>query len=310
MQTPAWLARFAPFDEARAHRVQADGAELCVLELPGDGRDDGPCAVLVHGFPDTPASMAPLAGRLHARGWRVLLPVLRGYAPSSPVTVRDAGVDRLGADVLAVCDALDARDALLVGHDWGAISVMSAAVQAPERALHLVALAVPPIAAFVRNSARHPRQLVRSAYIARFQRPGAARRELLRDDLALVDALWRRWSPGLPEADAAPYIEATKHALRDPAHAGAAIALYRAFVPRTAAWPAAARVAFAKVPATATFVAGADDGCIGPQIFDGAARHVAGPCAVHIVERAGHWIHLEQLDAVEQIVVTAEAARG
>ena len=46
------------------------------------GPKDGPLALCLHGFPDTPYGWRKVAPRLAAAGWRVVAPFMRGYAPS------------------------------------------------------------------------------------------------------------------------------------------------------------------------------------------------------------------------------------
>jgi len=53
---------------------------------------EGPDAVLVHGFPDTPHSFAALQAALSGGGWRVTVPWLRGYHPNTIVPGRRYGL--------------------------------------------------------------------------------------------------------------------------------------------------------------------------------------------------------------------------
>src|SRR5436305_1290604 len=104
---------------------------------------EGPDAVLVHGFPDTPHSFAAVQAAFAGGGWRVSVPWLRGYHPNTIVPGRRYDPETLGRDVLDLLDAIGASRALLVGHDWGALSAYAAAALAPERVAGIVAIAVP-----------------------------------------------------------------------------------------------------------------------------------------------------------------------
>ena len=55
------------------------GNETAYLEWGSDG----PLALLLHGFPDTPRSFDAVAQALAAQGFRVVAPWLRGYAPTA-----------------------------------------------------------------------------------------------------------------------------------------------------------------------------------------------------------------------------------
>ena len=110
------------------------------------GPDDGPLALLLHGYPDTPWAWRHLAPVLADRGYRVVAPFLRGYAPTGLAPDGCYQPGALVADAIALRRALgDHRPALLVGHDWGAIAAYGAAVHAPALWDRVVTMAVPPL---------------------------------------------------------------------------------------------------------------------------------------------------------------------
>jgi pimeloyl-ACP methyl ester carboxylesterase len=149
--------------------------------------------VYLHGFPDHPPTATPFLEALAARGHRVLAPWLRGYAPSPLGGPYD--LDTLAADVCALVDRWSPdRPVALVGHDWGAAITYALCDAAPARIARAVTLALPHPLTFLRRLRRLD-QLRRSWYMLAFQLPGAGRVAAARD-LALVDHLWRTWSPG------------------------------------------------------------------------------------------------------------------
>ena len=85
------------------------------------GPPDGPIALCLHGFPDTPYGLRKVAPMLVDAGWRVVAPFMRGYAPSSIPTDGSYHVGALMDDALQVLDAAGptGRD-VVIGHDWGA----------------------------------------------------------------------------------------------------------------------------------------------------------------------------------------------
>src|SRR5690606_29534109 len=84
---------------------------------------EGPLALVVHGFPDTPRSWERMLRALAAAGYRAVAPWTRGYAPTGVPADGDYRVARLGADINALHAALGGGDdAVLIGHDWGAIA--------------------------------------------------------------------------------------------------------------------------------------------------------------------------------------------
>src|SRR5215475_9218948 len=82
------------------------------------GPAGGPPVFLLHGFPYDVHAYDEVAPPLVAAGCRVITPYLRGYGPTrflSPDTPRSGQQAALGADLLALMDALDIRSAVLAG---------------------------------------------------------------------------------------------------------------------------------------------------------------------------------------------------
>lgn len=114
-----------------------------VVRLPAAASDPQaaarPAVVLVHGTPGSLFSWSDLvfgAGRLAGRAPLVLVDVL-GHG------ITDAEIDELGfqdcADwIVAVLEALDLRDVVLVGHSYGGEFAWRAALDAPDRVARLV----------------------------------------------------------------------------------------------------------------------------------------------------------------------------
>jgi len=105
---------------------------------------NGPVVVLVHGFPELWYSWRHQLPILATAGYHVVAPDLRGYGESdiSPADESFA-VSNQTTDLIGLMDALDARRAVLVGHDWGANIAWACAERYPERVAALVALSVP-----------------------------------------------------------------------------------------------------------------------------------------------------------------------
>jgi pimeloyl-ACP methyl ester carboxylesterase len=101
--------------------------------------------LLLHGWPDSIRTWNPVAPRLAAQGWRVIVPALRGFAPTRflhPETPRSGQLSALGRDVLELVQALKLERPALVGHDWGARAAANACALQPGVASHLVLLSV------------------------------------------------------------------------------------------------------------------------------------------------------------------------
>src|SRR5581483_6923111 len=199
--------------------IRANGMEFAYLEAEGPG----PLVLCLHGFPDTAWSMAGLLRRLAAAGFRAVAPFMRGYPPGAIPDDRDYSGLALGRDVIALAEHFGAQDALVVGHDWGAVAAYAAAALRPDRIKRIVTAAVPHPRRFLLRPTRA--QLRASHYMFKFQLPGWERR-VRENDFAWLERLVRSWSPGWTPPEA--YLATIKSAFAEPARLSAALGYYRA----------------------------------------------------------------------------------
>jgi len=280
----------------RTHAFAVDGLSVHAYVF---GPARGPLALALHGFPDDPRSLFGLARVLTAAGYRVLAPYLRGYGPTGLAPDGRYDPERLGRDVLGLIRAAGAERALVVGHDWGAVAGYAAANLEPRAIAGLVALAVPPPGVLLANLRRDPGQLKRSAYMTLGRLPGGGRLLQARNG-ALIERLWRRWSPGWnPPAE---HLARVKHTFDYPGTPQAALAYYRALLPARP-WKLAAnlRLLGAPLQPPTLILGGRRDGCLGPRLYAGAEGACAGTLELRMLE-AGHWLHLERPDEVQEYV--------
>lgn len=285
-----------------ARHLTANGVDIAYLEA---GPADGPLALCLHGFPDHAPTWRHLMPRLADAGYRVVAPWLRGYAPTGLAPDGNYQVASLALDALALTDALAGDgDAVIVGHDWGAIATHTAVAHRPDRFSRMVALAVPHAAAMGAHLFE-PEQLKRMWYQFFFQLPTADVVVPL-GDYAVIDTLWRDWSPGYtPDPEDLRALKATFDA---PGALGAALDYYRFVHGTKASDPAldAVQGAFlAPIPVPTLYLHGADDGCMGAGMVSEAELTPWYPAGVEIVvvPNAGHFLHLEQPDAVNSRIV-------
>jgi pimeloyl-ACP methyl ester carboxylesterase len=107
------------------------------------GRADGPVVVLLHGWPYDIHSFAEVMPLLAAAGYRVIVPYLRGYGSTrflSDATMRNAQQSALARDTIDLMDALQIRQAIIAGFDWGARTANIVAALWPERCKALVSV--------------------------------------------------------------------------------------------------------------------------------------------------------------------------
>lgn len=118
-------------------------ASLLRIAYYDEGSRDGQTVILMHGFPYDINSFAEVAPRLVEKGYRVVVPYLRGYGETqflNQSTHRSAEQAALGYDLLTLMDALGVEHAILAGFDWGTIPVNVVAALWPERCDGMVAV--------------------------------------------------------------------------------------------------------------------------------------------------------------------------
>lgn len=107
------------------------------------GPADGPAVILLHGWPYDIHSYAEVAPLLAYKGYRVIIPYLRGYGTTnflSADTMRNGQPSAFAADVIELMDALKIEKAIIAGFDWGARSADIVAALWPERVKALVSV--------------------------------------------------------------------------------------------------------------------------------------------------------------------------
>jgi pimeloyl-ACP methyl ester carboxylesterase len=107
------------------------------------GPADGPPVILLHGWPYDIHSFVDVTPALASKGYRVLVPNLRGYGATrflSNDSFRNGQPSALAVDVIDFMDALKIEKALLAGFDWGARSADIVAALWPARVKALVAV--------------------------------------------------------------------------------------------------------------------------------------------------------------------------
>ena len=282
----------------KAGVVHARGIDFHTLEA-----GDGPLVLCLHGFPDLARSFCHQLPALAAAGFRAVAPFMRGYAPT---TVPPDGCYQsaaLAEDAVALIEALGYEDAVVFGHDWGAVAGYGAAIVAPERVRKLVTAAVPHAAQVMTAFTTNYAQLKRSWYMFFFQSP-LAEVAIAHDDYAFIDRLWRDWSPGwsYPPDEMA----ALKDTFRRPGVLEAALGYYRAMFNPALQDPTLAisqgRM-MELVPVPTMCIHGADDGCIGAELFEGMADLFPRGLRVEVIPGAGHFVHRERPETVNRLVL-------
>jgi pimeloyl-ACP methyl ester carboxylesterase len=126
---------FGPLKQINAGLLNVGYAEA--------GKSDGPAVVLLHGWPYDIHSFVDVAPLLAEKGYRVIVPYLRGYGTTrflSSETFRNGEPAVVALDLLALMDALKIERAILGAFDWGARTADIIAALYPQRCKALVSV--------------------------------------------------------------------------------------------------------------------------------------------------------------------------
>src|SRR5258707_4500021 len=172
--------------------VRASNLNFTVLEM---GESKSPLVLCLHGFPDTAHSFRHQMPALAAAGYHCVAPFMRGYVPTEPAPDGRYDSAALSEDALALITALGYEDAIVFGHDWGAVAAYGAAAASPDRVSKLVTAAVGYGSGFFEALVTNYAQQRRSWYMFFFQTKIAEAAVSL-NDFAFLEKLWADWSPG------------------------------------------------------------------------------------------------------------------
>jgi non-specific protein-tyrosine kinase len=154
----------------------------------------------VHGWPELAHSWRNQIPALAAAGYRVVAPDMRGYGESAaPAPVEDYTILHLVGDLVGLLDHLKAEQAIVIGHDWGAVVAWHAALLRPDRFRAVAAMSV----AHTLRPAHAPIATLRSLgydnfYWMYFQEPGVAEAELERDVTLSLRKIYHAASGDVP----------------------------------------------------------------------------------------------------------------
>jgi pimeloyl-ACP methyl ester carboxylesterase len=192
------------------------------------GPADGPAVILLHGWPYDIHSFVDVAPLLAARGYRVIVPYLRGYGTTtflSSETMRNGQQSAVALDVIALMDALKILTAIVAGFDWGARTAAIMATLWPERCKAIVSVSGYLIGSPAANQAPYPPKPTLAFWYQYYFATEIGRigyEKYLHDFARLI---WETASPKWNFDDAT--FERSAAALKNPDHVAIAIHNYR-----------------------------------------------------------------------------------
>jgi pimeloyl-ACP methyl ester carboxylesterase len=273
------------------------GALDVAVELRGP--ESGTPVVLLHGFPDDVRTYDGAVGALAAAGLRVVVPYLRGYGPTryrDPTTPRSGQQAALGADLLALMDALGIGRALLAGYDWGGRAACIVSALWPERVIGLVSATGYNIQDIARSAEpAAPERELRYWYqwYLNTERGAAG---LAANRAEFCRLLWRMWSPTYPLGDTEYAVTAAS--FDNPDFVATVVQSYRHRHQAAPGDPALQDIEdrlAERPPITVPSVVlhGAEDGVDPPANSEGCGRWFSGPFRRAVIPGAGHFLPRE-----------------
>jgi pimeloyl-ACP methyl ester carboxylesterase len=272
------------------------------------GPSDGRPAILLHGFPDDIHAYDDVAPPLAAAGWRVIVPYLRGYGPTrfrDPATPRSGQQAALANDLLALMDALDLKQAMLAGYDWGGRAACIVAALWPDRVAGLVSVGGYNIQQVATANQPAPPDAEYRYWYQWYFHTERGRAGLAANRRPLCRLLWQLWSPNYRFDDAT--YERTAAAFDNPDFVDVVIQSYRVRYAQAPADPAfdeiEARLTERPPITVPTIVLhGEADGVGPPAQSAGHARHFTARYERRVIPVAGHFLPREAPQAVVEAI--------
>ncbi len=292
------------------HTVTTPVLEIAYAALgPADGRP----VVLLHGFPYDIHSYVDVAPILAGRGYRVLVPYLRGHGPTrflSRATPRSGQQAALGRDVVEFLDALDVPRAILAGYDWGGRAACVAAALCPQRVDGIVSVNGYLIQDIAASSTPLPPEREAGFWYFYYFLTDRGYAGLMRHRRELADVIWRRNSPDWRYDEAT--LDRAAEAFLNPDYVDVVIHSYRHRLGQAVGADEYERdetalAALPPIPVPAVTLDGMADGNFPASDGTASAARFTGPRVHHQIPHAGHNLPQEAPFAFAQAVL--EVAR-
>jgi pimeloyl-ACP methyl ester carboxylesterase len=308
------------------HRsLNVNGINMHVAE-----QGSGPLAICCHGWPELGFSWRHQIPALVQAGYRVAVPDMRGFGKTeAPAEISQYTALHMVGDIVGLVQALGEKQAIIIGHDWGAPVAWHCALMRPDVFPKVIAMSVPhrlrgpapPIAIL-------KKQGLQNFYWCYFQTPGVAEAEFERDVSVSMRKLIYGVSGDAPIDRDNPLMVPEGHGFIEHLHvpeklpswiSEAEIAVFVEEYTRTGFrgglnwyrnidrnWELTAPWEGARIEQPALFIAGTRDPVIAGKRGETAieAMHKAVPKVQKVlIDRAGHWIQQEKPAEVNAAVL-------
>jgi pimeloyl-ACP methyl ester carboxylesterase len=302
--------REASAQSRSASRVRTVQTPVLNIGYEESGDVQGFPVILLHGFPDDVRAWDGVAATLAGRGYRAIVPYLRGYGPTR---FRESSAPRMGEQAAIGQDLIDLADALglprfaVAGYDWGNRAGLIAAALHPQRVRAAVF-----IGGYTIQDTVGPQQPLAPAreralwYQWYFNTP-RGRVGLERNRRGICRLLWETWSPTWRFTDET--FDATASSFDNPDFVDVVIHSYRH---RNGTAPGEPRFSQVerqlsqrpKIGVPSVVLYAADDGIAAPPTDIPADRAVFSKLVSReVVAGAGHFVPREKPEAVSSAML-------
>jgi pimeloyl-ACP methyl ester carboxylesterase len=295
-----------PFVMPPIKRVRTSTLEIAYEE---SGPETGYPVLLMHGFPYDPRCYDEVVPALTARGYRTIVPYLRGYGPTrflAAETFRSGQQAAMGKDLLDLMDALGLPRAVLVGFDWGGRAACVVAALWPERVRGLVVANGYSIQNIAASATPAPPAQENRLWYQYYFHTERGRAGLTANRGELCKLLWRLWSPNWRFDDAT--YERTARSFDNPDFVDIVIHSYRhrfGYAPGDPALEPLERQLASQPPIAAPTIVlhGEGDGVNLPGPTAAQMRFFTGPYERRLIPVIGHDVPQEAPGAVAAAVL-------
>ena len=294
-------------------QIRAGVLDVGYLDI---GPVQGLPVLLLHGWPYDINSYVDVAPWLAARGCRVIVPHLRGHGTTrflDSSTPRSGQQASIGADVVALMDALEIPRAVLAGYDWGGRAACVAAALWPQRCTGLVSVNSYLIQDISKAARPNPAKVEAGLWYQFYFLTERGRAGLTANRREIAKIMWARNSPTWHFDDAS--FDRSAAAFDNPDYVDVTIHSYRHRLGFAAGYPAYAeiedRLAAQPVIAVPTITLDGDaDGVVPATDGKSTAAKFSGERQHRVIAGVGHNVPQEAPEAFAGAVLElAQKAR-
>ena len=292
MPTSAALRVFDDPNFFSTRVVHANGLRFDVTEC-GEGDR---LALCLHGFPESPYSWRYQMKLLADMGYRVWAPSLRGYGNTErPTRVSDYKMDILVEDIGALIDSANAKEVVLLAHDWGGAIAWEFMLRKTRPIDRFIVMNIPHPKRFA-LALRKPfgPQFRRSWYIFLFQLPWLPEWYLTKDDYRAIRGAFKSMA-----IDKSRFPTEVLKVYRDLASAPGAVGAMLAYYRAALRFPT--KITRAKIEVPTLMIWGEDDTALGKELTYGTDELVS-TLTLRYIPACSHWVQQEKPEIVNAMI--------